>query len=185
MLTAVVSAHDALLLLGGSSVLRGTRDRQGPCACAGLPNGPWPREDRDLRLYTGGIRNGRLLAMKPVHTGAFGITNTVANPVLIPFLRSRLGAGLGRHLAVVEYVGRRTGQVHRLVTQYSLDGTKVHIQVGEADRKTWWRNFRSPAPVHLRLAGVDHEGTAVAVKQGEQVVLEALLGDRSHEPRRG
>jgi hypothetical protein len=115
--------------------------------------------------------------MKSVRMGAFGLTNTVANPVLIPLLRSRLGAGLGRHLAVVEYAGRRTGQPHRLVTQYSLDGTKVRIQVGGADRKSWWRNFRSPAPVHLRLAGVDHEGTAVAVKQGEQVVLETLLGD--------
>jgi len=119
--------------------------------------------------------------MRSVHAGGFGITNRVANPVLIPLLRSRLGAGLGRHLAVVEYVGRRTGQRHRLVTQYSLHGTKVHIEVGGADRKSWWRNFRSPAPVQLRLAGVDREGTAVAVKHGEEVVLEALLDDPGQE----
>src|SRR3954471_2566316 len=55
VLPAVVTAHDALLLVGGSSVLRGIRGRQGPCACDGLPNGPMSRDHRDLRLYTDSI----------------------------------------------------------------------------------------------------------------------------------
>jgi hypothetical protein len=108
---------------------------------------------------------------------SFFMTNAVANPVLITLLRSRLGARLGRRLAVVEYVGRRTGTRHRLVTEYSLDGATVHIRVGGADRKTWWRNFRQPAPLRLRLAGVDHEATAQVETHDGEVVVEARLGD--------
>ena len=107
----------------------------------------------------------------------FLITNKVANPVLIPLLRSRLGSRLGRRLAIVEYVGRRTGQPHRLVTQYAIDEHTVRIRVGGADRKTWWRNFRQPAPVHVRLAGVDHDAVAHVGTHGAVVVVEALLRD--------
>jgi hypothetical protein len=107
----------------------------------------------------------------------FLITNKVANPVLIPLLRSRPGARLGRRLAVVEYVGRRTGRRHRLVTQYSMDGLTVRIPVGAADRKAWWRNFRQPTRLQLRLAGVDHDAVAHVVTVGDEVALEVLLRD--------
>ena len=105
----------------------------------------------------------------------FFITTNVANPILIRLLRSPLGARLGRRLAVVEYVGRRTGQRHQLITQYSLHGTTVHIGVGAADRKSWWRNFEQPARMRLRLAGEDHDAIARVVRGDEGVVLEASL----------
>ena len=53
----------------------------------------------------------------------------------------------------------------------------MRIRVGGADRKTWWRNFRQPAPVHLRLAGVDHDAVAHVGTHGAVVVVEALLRD--------
>jgi len=93
----------------------------------------------------------------PSPSRSFFMTNAVANPVLIPLLRSRLGRRLGSRLAVV----------------------------GAADRKTWWRNFEQPAPVTVRLAGVDHETTALAVSHGEDVVVEAHLEDRGHPDRTG
>jgi hypothetical protein len=105
----------------------------------------------------------------------FFMTNAVANPLLITLLRGPLGHVLGRHLAVVDYVGRRTGRRHRLVAQYSVDGPTVRIHVGAADRKTWWRNFERPAPLSVRLAGIDHETTAHAVSHGSDVVVEFPL----------
>ena len=90
--------------------------------------------------------------MSPVSSQAFMITN-VANRFVIPVLTGRAGRRLGRRLAVVEYLGSRSGQRHRLVTHYVTDGRTVHIKVGMAERKTWWRNFRTPHPVRLRLAG--------------------------------
>lgn len=119
--------------------------------------------------------------MSSVSTRAsFFMTNVVANPVLICLLRSRTGTRLGRRLAVVEYVGRRTGRRHRLVTGYSLDYPTLQIRVGGADRKTWWRNFREPSPLHVRLAGVDYETTAHVVSHRGEVVVEALLRAQGH-----
>lgn len=95
-------------------------------------------------------------------------TNRVANPVLRRLLRTPLGRALGRSLAVVRYTGRRTGAPHELVCQYVRDGGHVWVVVGHADRKTWWRNLRSPAPVELWLAGRHVRGTAVAVVGAEE-----------------
>ena len=113
--------------------------------------------------------------MPSVRLRPYFVTTTFANPALIRLLRSRLGARLGRRLAVVEYVGRRTGQRHQLVTQYSLHGPTVRIGVGDADRKSWWRNFEHPTRVRLRLAGEDHDAVARVVKGDEGVVVEASL----------
>lgn len=101
----------------------------------------------------------------------FVITNVVANRVLIPFLRSRVGRRLGRRLAVVEYLGRRSGRRHRLVTQYLTDGRTVCISVGMAEHKTWWRNFQAPHPVRLRLAGEDHDALAHVERGGDRLCV--------------
>ena len=103
------------------------------------------------------------------------MTNGIANPVVIPLLKSRAGRRLGRRLAVVEYVGRRTGRRHRLVAAYTLHGVKVHFTVGVAERKTWWRNFQDPHPVQLRLAGRNHDALARATREGDQVRVTADL----------
>ncbi len=49
---------------------------------------------------------------------ATAVTNGLANRFLIPLLHSTTGRRLGYRLAVVEYVGRRTGRHHQLVTMY-------------------------------------------------------------------
>ncbi len=90
-------------------------------------------------------------------------TNRVANPLLRRLLRTPLGRGLGRSLAVVRYTGSRTGSPHELVCQYVRDGHRVWILVGDAEQKTWWRNMRSPCPVELWLAGRHERATGVAV----------------------
>jgi F420H(2)-dependent quinone reductase len=93
----------------------------------------------------------------------FTVVNRVVNPALGSFLRTRVGAAtLGSEFAIVEYEGRRSGRLRRLVTNYRRDGGAVTIPVGMAKRKAWWRNFASPAPVRLRLAGRDYEGVAHA-----------------------
>jgi hypothetical protein len=108
----------------------------------------------------------------------FALTNVVANRALMPVLKSRAGRRLGRRLAVVEYVGRRSGRTRRLVTGYTIDGRTVHITVGMAERKTWWRNFTVPQPLRLRLAGEDHDATARAVRHGNLVSVVAELCGR-------
>jgi hypothetical protein len=104
----------------------------------------------------------------------FAVTG-LANRALIPVLRSRAGRRLGRRLAVVEYLGRRSGQHRELVTQYAIEGRTIHIRVGAADRKTWWRNFNSPHLMGLRLACADYRVMAHVEREGEQVSVVAEL----------
>jgi hypothetical protein len=42
-----------------------------------------------------------------------------------------------------------------------------------AGGKTWWHNFDTAHPVRLRLAGEDFVGTALAVRDGERVSVQA------------
>ena len=93
----------------------------------------------------------------------FWVTNHLANPVLEALLRSPVGRRTGRHLALLRYRGRRTGQQHELVVQYARDGQQVWVVPGQPDRKTWWRNLREPSTIEVRLAGHDYHGSAVAL----------------------
>ena len=92
------------------------------------------------------------------------MTNHLVNPVLVLLLRSPLGRRMGRHLALLSYRGRRSGQRHELVVQYARQGTQVWIVPGQPERKTWWRNLRKTSSVELRLAGEDFQGQAVALR---------------------
>ena len=115
---------------------------------------------------------------------SFPLTNVVANPILIPLLKSWLGRPLGRRLAVVEYVGCRSGHRHQLVAQYVRNGREVRVSVGAADHKTWWRNFSAPHPVRLHLAGECHGATAHAVREDDRVTIVAVLNDLAARPGR-
>ena len=105
--------------------------------------------------------------------------NSLANRLLIPILSSSSGGPLGRRLALVDYLGRRTGQHHQLVAMYVIEGPTVQITVGMPEHKTWWRNFESPHPLQLRLAGVDHVAMALVVHdQGHVRVVVQLIPDQ-------
>jgi hypothetical protein len=119
-----------------------------------------------------------------MNTRKFFMTNKVANRILGPLLRSRSAARVGRRLALIEYLGRRTGQRHQLVTQYTVDGTTVRIDVDNAERKTWWRNFQEPRPIRLRLAGVTYDATALAMRDGDHVSVIAELPPADRSSRR-
>jgi hypothetical protein len=110
---------------------------------------------------------------------SFALTNLLANRLLIPFLKSRAGRRLGRRLAVVEYLGRRSGQPRRLVTQYVVEGSTVRINVGMSERKTWWRNFATGHPLRLHLADHDYATTGHAVRQGDRIEVVAGLEPRA------
>ena len=79
------------------------------------------------------------------------MTNRVVNPVLRRVLQTPLGRGLGRSLASGTPA---TGRGRRTSWSAGTCGTGTGwILVGQAQRTTWWRNHRSPAPVELWPAG--------------------------------
>lgn len=64
---------------------------------------------------------------------------------------------------------------------YSRDGAAVCIRIGMAERKQWWRNFTTPHPVTLRLAGRDHTVLAHVERNGGAVTLTADLRAAAHD----
>ena len=84
------------------------------------------------------------------------------NRFMVRWLASPLGA-LSGSVVLVRYVGRVSGEPRQLpVNCERLDGGYL-IRVGLPERKTWWRNFRSPWPVELVRKGRRIRGSAVVV----------------------
>lgn len=89
------------------------------------------------------------------------------NALVLAILRSpvhRLLSGLAVEL---RYTGRRSGRTYALPVQYARTGDRLVLWPQGADRKSWWRNFQSPRPVTVRLAGHGYRGTARVVAPAE------------------
>ena len=88
-----------------------------------------------------------------------GFGNTMAMAVL----RSPLHGTMSKSLLVLTYEGRRSGKPYELPLQYVEDRGTSYIWAGNADTKTWWRNFEAPASVVVRLRGRDVHAKASLV----------------------
>ena len=109
----------------------------------------------------------------------FVLTNRIVSPMLLTLLKGKACAVLGRSLAVVGYHGCWTGEPHELVAQYRLDGSTVRIPIGVAGHQRWWRNFTTPHPMTLRLAGRDYLVLAHVERNAGAVTVTADLRDPS------
>jgi deazaflavin-dependent oxidoreductase (nitroreductase family) len=66
-------------------------------------------------------------------------------------------------LMTLSYTGRRSGRRITLPVGYRQHGDEVAVLVSEARSKTWWRNFREPREVDVRLRGRPRRGRAELV----------------------
>ncbi|HET6531415.1 MAG TPA: nitroreductase/quinone reductase family protein [Actinoplanes sp.] len=88
------------------------------------------------------------------------------NRVVLALLRSpahRLLSGMAIEL---RYTGRRSGREFVLPVQYVRDGPRLLVAVQNHASRTWWRNFRTPRDVSVRLRGVVRHGTASVIDPG-------------------
>jgi F420H(2)-dependent quinone reductase len=89
-------------------------------------------------------------------------------PVAAMATSPRFSGLVSRNIAILTYVGRRSGRTLRIPVGYRRDGDEVIIGVGMPDAKTWWRNFLGDGgPLTLRLDGKDRPGHAVARRDEE------------------
>lgn len=83
------------------------------------------------------------------------------NVFMVTFLRTPLlQRMMGRSLALISFVGRRTGTRYTIPVSYEREGSSLTV-LSRASR-TWWRNFQDNPQVELRLAGRILEGRATA-----------------------
>ena len=87
------------------------------------------------------------------------------NPVVSWVLRSPLHRLLSRSTMLVRYTARKSGREISLPVNYVAEGENLWVlSVG---KRSWWRNFRQPAPATLRLRGCE------VAAQGEVITDEA------------
>jgi hypothetical protein len=92
------------------------------------------------------------------------------NPVMRPLLDSPIHWPLSRWFAVLAWKGRKTGRRYSTPVSYVREGNTVFVTTGDK----WWRNITGGAPVTMRLAGRERQGTA-------EPILDAGAGRAEHE----
>jgi len=88
------------------------------------------------------------------------LTRRVANPLLRFLLSSPLHRPLSRSLLVLSYIGRRSGRRRATPVQYAPFGDDLALVAARASHKSWWRNFRDPAPVTITMRGRQYRAVA-------------------------
>jgi deazaflavin-dependent oxidoreductase (nitroreductase family) len=88
---------------------------------------------------------------------------SVGNTLTIGVLKSPLHGTMSKGLLVLEYQGRRSGKRYEVPLQYIEDDESLYIWAGNAEDKTWWRNFQEPTPVTAQLRGEEVSATASLV----------------------
>ncbi len=88
---------------------------------------------------------------------------TRLNPLIAAILRSPAHYLLSLGLMLITVTGRRSGRSYTIPVGYQrVDGALV-VMVSRARHKQWWRNYREPSHVALRLRGREVLGRAELV----------------------
>ena len=82
------------------------------------------------------------------------------NAIVLAILRSRAHRLLSASAIELRYAGRRRGRRYVIPVQHARAGDRLVVRPQHWQHATWWRNFRTPQPVTVRLAGRLREGTA-------------------------
>ena len=89
------------------------------------------------------------------------------NAVVLAVLRSRAHRLLSGSAIELRYTGRRSGRQYALPVQYARADDHLVVRPQRWEHATWWRNFRTPQPVTVRLAGRLRDGTPHVGESGD------------------
>ena len=85
------------------------------------------------------------------------------NPLVCWLLRSPLHILASGGLVLLTIRGTRSGREYTIPVGYQQDGDDLVVMVSHAHTKQWWRNFREPGPVRVRLRGRSRAAQACVV----------------------
>jgi F420H(2)-dependent quinone reductase len=94
--------------------------------------------------------------------------STKLNPIVSAILRSRLHWLLSPGLMLITVTGRKSGRRFTIPVGYHRSGNVVTILIADAPSKVWWRNYRTPGPIELRLRGRALRGEAQLLPAGSE-----------------
>lgn len=93
------------------------------------------------------------------------------NPLVMALLRSRFHRVASGALLVVSWSGRSSGRRFSIPVGYQRDGDDVIVLLTRPEVKSWWKNFRSPWPADLLLAGRERTAMGSLVPPGSQALF--------------
>jgi hypothetical protein len=90
---------------------------------------------------------------------------------------------IGKSVALISFVGRKTGTRYTIPVSYSRDSDSLMV-LSRATR-TWWRNFEDNPDVELRLSGRTVKGRAAAHPgaEGDLTAVRSFLEKRPMDAR--
>lgn len=110
---------------------------------------------------------------KPIRYRVF---NRLVNPLVVRILDSPWHRLLSGALLTIHYRGRKSGIEYTIPVQFVRTGPHIYVIPADHEKKSWWRNFRTAAPVQLRIQGKSVGATAEILDSvsNPDVVLEAF-----------
>lgn len=87
--------------------------------------------------------------------------------MVLAILRSPGRRLLSGFAVELRYRGRRSGREFALPVQYVQVSGRLVVRPQKPDQSKWWRNFRDPWPVTVRMAGHEKRGTARVLEPEE------------------
>ena len=91
-----------------------------------------------------------------------------ANTAVEKILRSPAHPMLSGSTVLIRYTGNHTGTQYTLPVQYADAHHGFVVMVGDADTKTWWRNFTDMGQVQVLLKGTWVPMTAHALRGDDE-----------------
>ena len=88
------------------------------------------------------------------------------NWFITPLLASRCHGVLSGWLALMKFRGRKSGREFVTPVAYHVFGDTILIGLTETRDRQWWRNYRRPWRMALKLRGQWREGVAVLQEPG-------------------
>lgn len=110
------------------------------------------------------------------------------NRMVLAVLHTPLRFLLDPGICELSFTGRKSGKPIRLPVIYAQAGETVTVLVGDAEHKTWWRNFSTPRPIDVRIKAGVHHGTATLARTGSDEFAQGIslytrrFRDMSFEP---
>ena len=101
------------------------------------------------------------------------MTAAPLNRVVARILRSPAHRLLSKSVCLIQVTGVKSGNHYRLPVQYVETSAGLVVWPGHAQRKTWWRNLRQPAPITVWLRGERTDGQGAVVMPGDTGYAEA------------
>lgn len=89
------------------------------------------------------------------------------NPFIVALLKSPLHGFISGSTMLITVTGRKSGRQITLPVGFMRQDDGLLV-LSKADR-TWWKNLRGGAPVHLRLEGKPVTGTGTAIEDRDGV----------------